>query len=147
MASSILWLLFCSRSWSKSHQSSGNRAGSHDGSCCGRTRSHTRVTTQHPPGWSPTCVLFSIILGCLKHVCLPWRNTASRRLASEVSQHAVRLVKYVSLLLDSHVSRVLMAVPMQSNLMTSIAYCCHVFRECLQAMAWNEPRCLNVVLF
>lgn len=75
----------------------------------------------------------------------PRRNTATRRLAAEFSEHAVRLVQNLSLLIDIQAAGVLVGVAMQADFMSSIANRRHVFWECLETVAGNEPCCLDVV--
>jgi hypothetical protein len=77
---------------------------------------------------------------------LPWCNTSPRWFPGEFSQHAICLIEDVSLLLDGHVHWVLVAIPVQSDLVTSIAYGCHVFGKRLQTVPWDEPSCFDVVL-
>ena len=94
----------------------------------------------------PPTEIVSVLYAAAVLGILPWRNASSGRLASKLSQHAVRLIKHVVLLFQAHIGGVLVTVTVEAYFMSCIAYCCHVFRECLQTMAWNKPCGLDVVL-
>lgn len=77
---------------------------------------------------------------------LPWCNTSPRRFPGEFSQHAICLIENVALLLDGHIHWVLVAVPVQPDLVTSIAHGSHVFGKRFQTVPWDEPGCFDIVL-
>jgi hypothetical protein len=77
---------------------------------------------------------------------LPRRNTPPRRLPRKLRQHAIRLIQHIPLLLNRHINRILMTIPMQPNLMPRITHSRHFARKGFQAVTGDEPRRLDVVL-
>jgi hypothetical protein len=84
--------------------------------------------------------------GSNQSIDLPGRNTSPWRFASELGQHAVCLVKHVPLLFHAHIDGIFVTVTVKTNLVSSVAYCSHVFWKSLQTMAWNKPCGLHVIL-
>lgn len=76
----------------------------------------------------------------------PRRHATSRRLAAEVGDHLPGLVEHVTLLLQGHVARVLVTVPVQANLVAGVSHHGALLRERLQGVAGDEPRGFDVVL-
>lgn len=128
------------------HRSSGNTPDSRGGSCCGRTRFRTTTVILHPRDWFPTWLIVSFLATNSVRKTLPRRNTSPRWFPSEISQHAICLIEDVALLLDRHVHWVLMTIPVQPDLVARIAHSCHIFRERLQTVPWDEPSCFDIVL-
>jgi hypothetical protein len=76
----------------------------------------------------------------------PGRYTPLGWLAAEVGEKPVGLVQDVALLLQRHISGVLVRVAVQADLVAGIPDHGAFLGEGLQAVARDKPRCLDVVL-
>lgn len=76
----------------------------------------------------------------------PRRNRAPRRLPTEILQHLIRLVEDDPLLLEGHVARVLMAVPVQPDLVACVPDGGAFIGEGLERVARDEPGGFDVVV-
>lgn len=85
-------------------------------------------------------------LGTLLAGLPPRSDAPSRRLPAELGQELPRLVEHVSLLLHGHVCGVLMGVAVQPDLVAGVAHHGAFFRERLQGVSGDKPRCFDVVL-
>lgn len=79
-------------------------------------------------------------------IIVPRRYASTWRLARKVRQHPISLVEHIPLLLNAHVCRVLVGVPVQPDLVSRVPHGRHILREGLQRVTGNEPGRLDVVL-
>jgi hypothetical protein len=76
----------------------------------------------------------------------PRRHASSWRPAAELSEHAVRLIEDITLLLQGHIGRVLVGIAVESDFVATVSDQGALFGEGFKRMAWDKPSCFHVVL-
>lgn len=94
--------------------------------------------TRFPPDCSSLSFVLTLGIAEVGEI-LPWSNATSRWLSDKIRQHPVRFIQDVSLLLDGHILRVLVRIPVKSNFMACITNSRHILWEGFQGVAWDKP--------